>query len=362
MTTPVRSRRPGFTLIELLVVIAIIAVLVAILLPAVQQAREAARLAQCKNNMKQIGLALHNYESTHFLFPPMRQTNAGGISGVINGWGLMVLPFIDQAAIYDQYNMNLPWYASEADTPSSKNLKLSQSRIPVYRCPSAIERDAMPAPTPTTVVLETAATYPAAASTTSDLGVAGIRKTASSDYSALFGGGGYGRPLVDANNVITVVSGATDPQYTLEKARRIADITDGPTQTFLIVELAGRPLHFIKGKQQNGPTAITGAPTSVTAAYADRKYTQPPWSDWGSGPSNAMAFFDDSGMEGRLNNGATAGCAINCNNICGLYGFHPQGANVVMCDGSVHFLAESISPSIVSQMMFVNDGRAVKEF
>ncbi|AMV20466.1 DUF1559 domain-containing protein [Planctomyces sp. SH-PL14] len=361
MTREFHSRR-GFTLIELLVVIAIIAVLVAILLPAVQQAREAARASQCKNNLKQIGLALHNYESTHGLFPPMRQTNAGGVSGVINGWGLMVLPFIDQGAIYDKFNMNLPWYASEADTPSSMNLKMSQSRLAVYRCPSAIERDAMPAPTPTAVALEAATTWPTAATSTSDLGVAGIRKTAASDYTALFGGGGYGRPLVDAANVISIVAGATDPQYTLEKARRIADITDGPTQTFLIVELAGRPLHFIKGKQQNGPTTITGAPTSVTAAYADRKYTQPPWSDWGSGPSNAMAFFDYSGMEGRLTNGASAGCAVNCNNICGIYGFHPQGANVVMCDGSVHFLAEAISASVVSQMMYVNDGRAAKEF
>jgi prepilin-type N-terminal cleavage/methylation domain-containing protein len=107
-------RRRGFTLIELLVVIAIIAVLIALLLPAVQQAREAARRTQCKNNMKQLGLAMHNYHDTFRVFPPgwiavdpatNAQSAHEGISGF--GWGTMLLPQIDQSPLYNQLNLNL---------------------------------------------------------------------------------------------------------------------------------------------------------------------------------------------------------------------------------------------------------------
>lgn len=104
-------QRHGFTLIELLVVIAIIAVLVAILLPAVQQAREAARGSQCKNNMKQLGIALHNYQETHGVMPfaTICGSNAaipaasGGTSNSRQSWFHMVLPYVDQGALYNIY-------------------------------------------------------------------------------------------------------------------------------------------------------------------------------------------------------------------------------------------------------------------
>jgi len=89
---PHPQRRPGFTLIELLVVIAIIAVLVALLLPAVQQAREAARRAQCKNNLKQIGLALHNYHDAFGCFPPVASTDAQG--NPLLSWRVALLPYL----------------------------------------------------------------------------------------------------------------------------------------------------------------------------------------------------------------------------------------------------------------------------
>src|SRR6187200_2688719 len=110
-----RGRWLGFTLIELLVVIAIIAVLIALLLPAVQQAREAARRSQCKNNLKQLGLAFHNYHDAFSTFPIYKaihyngsQASTGARGQVINayGWGLGLLPHMDQATVYNLYDKN----------------------------------------------------------------------------------------------------------------------------------------------------------------------------------------------------------------------------------------------------------------
>ena len=127
-TSPTRA---GFTLIELLVVIAIISVLIALLLPAVQQAREAARRASCRNGLKQIALALHNYHDQHQAFPPgylyrpgASQENASGF-----GWGTMVLPLLDQSALYHSFNFNLPlWDPSHAAS--------RMVRLPIFLCPS----------------------------------------------------------------------------------------------------------------------------------------------------------------------------------------------------------------------------------
>ncbi|MBI1347173.1 DUF1559 domain-containing protein [bacterium] len=149
MKTAVRrsrgSRWLGFTLIELLVVIAIIAILIALLLPAVQQAREAARRTQCRNNLKQIGLALHNYQDTHNVFPPYKTWNngtdcAGGPDSWTNqggySWRVMILPFMDQAPAYSKIDFTN--HHSQANCPGSTNSwgQVNAQALPGYICPS----------------------------------------------------------------------------------------------------------------------------------------------------------------------------------------------------------------------------------
>lgn len=140
-----RHVRFGFTLIELLVVIAIIAILVSLLLPAVQQAREAARRTQCKNNLKQIGLAIHNYHDAHSVFPPAYlgspvvagsafgvnypDDNRNGASGL--AWGAMILPYLEQSALYHQLDPTIPFW-------SPQHASAIKTKLPAFLCASAV--------------------------------------------------------------------------------------------------------------------------------------------------------------------------------------------------------------------------------
>lgn len=121
------SRRNGFTILELIVVIAVIGILIALLLPAVRTAGPAARRTVCMNNLKQIGLALHNYHDTYGGFPPAYITDADGKP--LHSWRVLILPFLDQAPLYDRIDLTKPW-----NDPA--NAEVSQILPQIYACPS----------------------------------------------------------------------------------------------------------------------------------------------------------------------------------------------------------------------------------
>ncbi|NOX57017.1 MAG: DUF1559 domain-containing protein [Planctomycetes bacterium] len=192
-----RSTPEGFTLIELLVVIAIIATLIALLLPAVQAAREAARKTQCRNRLKQIGLALHNYEDTHRVFPPgyiYQWTSQGNRCGF--GWGTMILPFLEQGPFYDQFDFSRPiWHPAHQE--------LVQRRLSVYLCP----------------------TDPITEHVFVEMGTPAVERYAASNYVANFGS-----PDLDA------APDQSNGVFSRNSATRVRDVRDGLSNTLFIGE------------------------------------------------------------------------------------------------------------------------------
>lgn len=335
-----RGHQRGFTLIELLVVIAIIAVLIALLLPAVQQAREAARRSQCKNNMKQIGLAIHNYESSFSTFPSAAEgTNSSALYRQFFPVCTFVqlLPYVDQAPLYGKWNFGVHY-------TNANNAVLAKTPVPVYLCPS----NGFSQPD------------------TLGYGRGDYMPIAYTDIDPVTG---------LRNGLVTGSSmGATRDGALGLYGNRMAAVTDGLSMTIMVVEDnrigttpgAGSPT--ATGGIGSLPKTIGGAPGIDVSQLCTGGVTCPDrWADpdIGSGISG-----DPLGTLKVINNnsnprGGPAGCPWTTNN-CGPndepFSLHVGGCHALLGDGSVRFLSENMNTQIVRRLSDKSDGEVIGEF
>jgi prepilin-type N-terminal cleavage/methylation domain-containing protein len=294
-----RARSPrGFTLIELLVVIAIIAILIALLLPAVQQAREAARRTQCRNNLKQIGLALHNYHDAMQCFPPGQIRGWNGTVELGNGasWGAMILPYMDQAPLYNKINFAYGINQATGGSPNNA-LVASLGPIPGVLCPSDTER-----PGRRSAHTPGQANYIASTPATSYFGTIGPFNTWGDSTSAKLSGGFF-----------TIDSG---PRST------IGAFKDGTSNTIAVGE---QTYAVWTGGAWLG---ISHHTMDTTAPGNDNACCQDWWLHWGLYPITNK--YNPSMLHPQLRFGSE----------------HVGGAHFLLADGSVRFISENIEHKI----------------
>jgi prepilin-type N-terminal cleavage/methylation domain-containing protein/prepilin-type processing-associated H-X9-DG protein len=293
----------AFTLLELLVVLAIITVLVGLLVPAVQKVREAANRIKCSSNLKNVGLALHQYENTYGKFPPCRIggpfPEAGVTAAVNHGWGVSILPFIEQTALAQKYHWDLDFFDAGNQPVASMQLKIMQ-------CPSAQADRFM----------------------TFDPWSSSVRG-ACTDYAPT-----EGVDAVLARMGLIDAVGNYRGVMTTNSMARLRDITDGTSNTLLLVEDAGRPREWFVGH-----------------AGRDQTLYGCPWTGDGN-PILVMGATPDG-----VNRPGP--CALNCSNDHEIYSFHSGGASAVFADGSVHFLKVGMDIRILARLVTRAGGEVV---
>ncbi|AMV26030.1 Type II secretion system protein G precursor [Gemmata sp. SH-PL17] len=300
------QRRRGFTLIELLVVIAIIAILIGLLLPAVQKVREAAARMSCSNNLKQLGLALHNYHDRNNGFPAAYTYPPTATEPYLHGWGVRILPDIEQTALFSQYNMNAHFF-------QAPNAALIQNQLKTFQCPSTPNPNRINA-TPAGVVS----------------GLPGY-SAACSDYAPTSG------ILGSVWDIIIGPPSGGDRHGVIRANMKqpILSVSDGSSNTIMLIESAGRNALYRNGQLVTGANLGGG---------------------WGD-PLNGENWFG-----GSLADGTAAGpCLIGCTNEYGkgAYSFHTNGVNCAFADGSVRFLSKSTDSKTVAYMVTAAKGEIV---
>jgi prepilin-type N-terminal cleavage/methylation domain-containing protein/prepilin-type processing-associated H-X9-DG protein len=342
--------RRGFTLIELLVVIAIIAVLIGLLVPAVQQTREAANRIQCQNNLKQLGLALHNYHNDFRCFPPGMVTTNSNVTDADHTGFTYLLPYLEQRNLQRLYNFEEPWYR-----PS--NYKAVGTQVPLFYCPSNRSGGAI------------------------DLSDVAARENvrlpptaASCDYALCKGANAallrnWTRTPVEVRGVFGV-RGSNEGNAGV----RIAEIRDGTSSTFAIGEAAGgNPFYLVRDLANPGQPAVvllTGQPIAIEQAWAAAamEHTANPWhgsifavtAQYGLPPDPR-----DEPMNRRPCTPTASGGDVRGGNsrgldyVSGFRSLHPGGCNFLFCDGSVRFLSESIRPDVYRALSTYAGGEAI---
>ncbi len=316
-------RRSAFTLIELLVVIAIIAILIGLLLPAVQKVREAAARAQCQNNLKQIGLGYFNQESAYGYFP-MSGSNSFTASF---GWGLNILTAIEQDNLYKQYDTTRAPFTAIGGPAA--NQAVTNTRVKVFTCPSSQSASDQPF------------TYQLP-------GYPFSWQAMSGDYGPIRG--------VDASLAASLPGFPTSDltgMFQVDKTTRIAQVTDGLSNTIMMPEIAGRPFLWQNGRKD--PTLKTyyngsGGWNDATCSNASLNGS-PTDGSWASTPCGGQPCARS----------ATRTCVVNCSNDLGLYAFHSGVANAAMGDGSVRTIKASADPRLVAGMVTRANGEVLSE-
>lgn len=359
------KRRVGFTLVELLVVIAIIGILVGLLLPAVQAAREAARRMQCSNNIRQIGMALLNFESARKKLPPssinlpngavsaryatdLVEYQKEGTNGTLGQhfakqcFLTTILPFIEQQNVLKTgstggYNIKLDWF-------DMANRPAASSPIPTYMCPSSPLADKF------------CDTSMLGSADRSFYGAGGDWRPATTDYMAV--NRGNNRPAVwDAimgGNPIYPGDEGNRGILATNTYTRLAAVTDGLSSTIMLSEAAGRPARYTFGKKLEDYAGGTSA------------YMNGAWAHQG----NDIAV-DGSKVTvvGNIRQASTlsavadvrGACALNCTNQGEIYAFHTGGAHVVLGDASTQFLSANVTLRVLQMLCARGDGETVSQ-
>jgi prepilin-type N-terminal cleavage/methylation domain-containing protein len=370
---PKRAKK-GFTLIELLVVIAIIAILIALLLPAVQQAREAARRSQCKNNLKQIGLSLMNYHDVHRTLPPGATVAFTGV-GTSNGfgWTTHILPFFDQAPLFKKLNTKVA-FTDTAATNNSSNASLMSTILTAVRCPSDAGPDqdttgGVPDMGTANYVGNYGVGMPSLTANPRDVqGIMGVNtkvriRDVKDGMSNVILAAERRNPKICNLAGWAAAGGAANVAGELGACTFWGAISDGATTNYAINPLpqvtapGTEALYQILGTTRSGDVGdnVAGAPNRLTGNLTgDAAVTSTqPWTFAAAGTVKINKTLGNvNTMAGDYQDGTTVGFSS----------WHTGGVQAVLGDGTVRFLSENIDSTIYENLSRRSDGKTLGEF